>query len=94
MSYKDVMSYTEDGATLTLKAKESKAKLMPSGAYTRDDVPMATCKDTGNGYIFKFPAWNSMQQDHYVCLDYSQADCVLKLLNHFDIERVVRKNHV
>jgi len=36
--------------------------------------------DTGNGFIAKFPANSSVNQDYYVCLDYSQArDLVLAL---------------
>ena len=30
-------------------------------------------KKTDNGYIAKFPALTSTQQDYYVCLDFSQA---------------------
>lgn len=30
-------------------------------------------KDTGNGFIAKFPSYRSSEQDHYVTLDYSQA---------------------
>lgn len=40
------------------------------------------CKvtDTGNGFIAKFPANSPVNQDYYVCLDYSQArDLVLAL---------------
>jgi hypothetical protein len=37
-------------------------------------------RDTGNGYIAKWPATSSATQDYYVCLDYSQArDLVLAL---------------
>lgn len=40
----------------------------------------AEVKDSGNGFIVCFPAVHSTQQDHYVCLDYSQArDLVLGL---------------
>lgn len=30
-------------------------------------------KDTGNGFIAKFPSYSSTEQDHYVTMDYSQA---------------------
>lgn len=31
-------------------------------------------KNTGNGYIAKFPAAGSVNQDYYVCLDYGRAE--------------------
>lgn len=37
-------------------------------------------EETGNGFIARFPATTSTNQDYYVCLDYSQArDLVLAL---------------
>ena len=49
------------------------------GEY-QGDLVTAEIEDSGNGFIVCFPAVSSMQQDHYVCLDYSQArDLVLGL---------------
>lgn len=37
-------------------------------------------EETGNGFIARFPATSSTNQDYYVCLDYAQArDLVLAL---------------
>lgn len=41
---------------------------------------LSTVKDTGNGYIFFFPSYNSAEQENYVCLDYSEAEYIRKLL--------------
>jgi hypothetical protein len=42
------------------------------------------CKvlDSGNGYIFHFPSYSSAEQENYICMDYSEADYVLKLLTY------------
>jgi hypothetical protein len=37
-------------------------------------------KDTGNGYIAYFPTYSSVNQDNYICMDYSEADYLLKAL--------------
>jgi hypothetical protein len=37
-------------------------------------------KDTGNGYIAYFPSYSSVNQDNYICIDYSEADYLLKAL--------------
>jgi hypothetical protein len=44
------------------------------------DTKLATLHETGNGYIVKFPSHTSMEQPYYVCLDYSQADHLKRLL--------------
>lgn len=43
-------------------------------------------RDTGNGYIIRFPATNCTQQDYYVCLDYSQAHDMILGLSAFKKE--------
>ncbi len=37
-------------------------------------------KDTGNGYIAYFPTYSSVIQDNYICMDYAEADYLLKAL--------------
>ena len=44
---------------------------------------IAKVTDTGNGYIAKFPAYSSTEQDHYVCLDYSEAHALWMALGEF-----------
>jgi hypothetical protein len=43
---------------------------------------LAKMTDTGNGYIFKFPSHSSVYQDHYVCIDYSEAEYIYLLLKN------------
>lgn len=40
------------------------------------------CKltDTGNGYIAKFPSHSSCEQDHYLCMDYAEAEYLRQAL--------------
>jgi len=40
-------------------------------------------EDTGNGFIARFPAFTSTEQDSYVCLDYSQARNLVLALSVF-----------
>lgn len=40
-------------------------------------------RDTGNGFIAKFPTYNSVNQEYYVCLSYSEAEYLYKGLKHF-----------
>jgi len=42
--------------------------------------------NTGNGYIAKFPAHVSHQQDNYVCLDYSHAYLLYQAMGEFKKE--------
>ena len=60
--------------TIRIKAK---------GAGFAEDVQGKTLckmKDTGNGFITKFPSFSSVMQDYYVCLDYAQAADLYKAL--------------
>ncbi len=42
--------------------------------------------NTGNGYIAKYPALTSSQQETYVCLDYSHAALLYHTLGEFEKE--------
>jgi hypothetical protein len=59
----------------------TKYKLLSDALYTVDNKLLAKMKETGNGFIFKFPSWTSSNQDNYVCLDYSEAEYMRELLN-------------
>lgn len=49
------------------------------GYYNQGDV-RCELRETGNGFIALFPAHTSVDQDYYICMDYSQArDLVLAL---------------
>lgn len=68
---------------MTTKVIKTKSgyKLLSDEGYTIKDKPLLKVKDTGNGYICKFPSWLNSKQDHYVELDYSQAEELKKVLN-------------
>jgi len=49
--------------------------------YSIDENEVETIlTDTQNGYICKFPSYNSVSQDYYVCLDYAQAEYLYLVL--------------
>lgn len=49
---------------------------------------LASVRDTGNGWIARFPSFRSVEQDHYVCLDYAEAHSLwLALSKHFEGEK-------
>ena len=51
--------------------------------YNRPGSIACEMDDTGNGFIARFPATSSTEQDYYVCLDYDQArNLVLALTPH------------
>ena len=68
---------------MTAKIIKTKSgyKLLSGVEYTFKDKLLLKVKDTGNGYICKFPSWLNSKQDHYVELDYSQAEDLKKVLN-------------
>lgn len=67
---------------LHIKHTSDKIKLIAGSDYNSNVVgtPVATVKDTGNGLIFKFPTHSSINQDNYVCIDYSEAHYMWLLL--------------
>jgi hypothetical protein len=51
--------------------------------YVRPGSLACELTNTGNGYIARFPAHSSIEQDKYVCLDYDEArNLVLALSPH------------
>jgi hypothetical protein len=70
------------------KIKKTKIghKIVASGGTDSVDKTVAKITDTGNGYIVKFPAHSSMHQHYYVCLDYSQAAFLYRLLSEYKDE--------
>ena len=54
-----------------------------SSGYSQPGSIACVLRDTGNGFIARFPANASSKQDKYVCLDYDEArDLVLALTPH------------
>lgn len=66
----------------TIKETTDKVKLIAGAGYTYPGRPLAWIKDTGNGFILKFPSHSCTIQDSYVCLDYAEAEYALKLLSY------------
>jgi hypothetical protein len=68
-----------------IKRKGDVVKVIADSSYRSEIIDKTVCKitDTGNGYIVKFPSFSSCAQEHYVCLDYSQADLLFKGLKGF-----------
>lgn len=42
--------------------------------------------DTGNGFLARFPAHDSVTQDYWLCMDYSQAHDLILALSAFKKE--------
>ena len=67
----------------TIKIKQDKVKVIADGSYFPGIAGKAllVMKDTGNGYICRFPSFSSAKQDNYICLDYSEAEDLRVALN-------------
>lgn len=74
------LTFIVDGATMHIKQKGNKTKLQFGNGYSYPGETAATLTDTENGYICKFKSQSITTQDHYVCLDYSQASDLYLLL--------------
>ncbi len=48
--------------------------------YTTNVDMLCKLTNTGNGYIAYFPTYNCVDQDNYICMDYAEADYLLKAL--------------
>jgi hypothetical protein len=58
-------------------------RLVRGAGYVRFGSIACELRDTGNGFIARFPAHGSTDQDKYVCLDYDDArNLVLALTPH------------
>lgn len=55
--------------------------LSPVKGYCDHVDILCTVNDTGNGYIAHFFSHASHTQDNYICMDYAEADYLLKLLS-------------
>ena len=53
---------------------KGKVKLLSGPEYAQENKLLCKIKDTGNGFIAKFPSWIASHQDNYICMDYSEAE--------------------
>jgi len=76
--------YRSDSSTLAVTSVDNVVTLRDSigslGYSTDENEAEAILTDTQNGYICKFPSFNSVNQDYYVCLDYAQAEYLYLVL--------------
>lgn len=73
--------YDTEGSIEKLVLKDDKCKIVGTSGYVEPDLLLAKGKNTGNGYIFKFPTCTSSRQDNFICMDYAEADYIRKMLN-------------
>lgn len=74
------------GLTDIVRSANDNAEVVRSGGYSNPGEQACICRDTGNGFIAFFPSNNSVQQDYYLCMDYSQARDLVLALSHFQRE--------
>lgn len=70
--------------THSFEMKGDVLKIKSGEGYTQANKTLCKVKNTGNGYIFKFPTWNSIDQDNYVCIDYAEAEYMRLALNELE----------
>ena len=91
------ITYDTEGSIEKLVLKDNKCKVVGTYGYVEPDLLLAKGKNTGNGYIFKFPTCSSTHQDNYICMDYAEADYIRKMLNammtHEDIILSVKEDN-
>lgn len=72
----------EDGCSERIRVSgENFYYLHPERGYADHVDILCSIEDTGNGYIAFFPSHASHTQDNYICMDYAEADYLLKLLS-------------
>jgi len=72
----------EDGFTESIYKDDNGGYVLKAGAGYNSNVDiLCTIDDTNNGYIAYIPSYSSSMQDNYICMDYSEADYLRKLLN-------------
>lgn len=72
-----------EGGQQTVYQNGQVTRVIRGAGYQRERSVACELRDTGNGYIVRFPAHNITEQDAYVCLEYAQArELVLALTPH------------
>ena len=70
---------------LKIKVKGTTVKVIAGADYTYPGSVRVKVRDTGKGFIAKFPEqYTDVRQDHYVCLDYAQANDLYQALKEYD----------
>ena len=69
-----------------LKKTKSGHKIIADDSWNPEyqGKTVAKVTDTGNGYIFKFPSYNCVCQTEYICMNYSEAAFILRLLKEYE----------
>lgn len=67
----------------TVVQTKSGHKVVAKCGYNPGVDLLCKMKDTGNGYIFKFPSYNSVQQENYICMDYDEAEYIWQILDEY-----------
>lgn len=94
MEFKEVL-ITEDNTTYSVnKEVTAKVVIKTRNGFIDNNRNLCVVEDTGNGYIAHFPSFTSTQQDHYVCLDYAQAEYLMQAVAEFIGKEVVGKDEV
>lgn len=78
----------EDGCSeIAEKLDDNLYCLSPVKGYCDHVDILCTVRDTGNGYIAHFPSHASHTQDNYICMDYAEAEYLLKMLTYIHKEK-------
>ena len=84
MKYKKVVKDEDSSVKLSYNKLTGKGSVLAGFGYSQGVDILADVEITGNGYIFKFPSYSSMEQDNYVCLDYSEAEYIYQFMKFLD----------
>jgi hypothetical protein len=73
---------------MKVKVNEDKTvvKIKSDTSYTQDNKLLMKITDTGNGFICYSPSWTCLEQDDYICMDYSQAHYIFVALKALGAE--------
>lgn len=74
--------FEEDGFVEKIVDDTELISLYAGGGYSSHVDLLANLRDTNNGYIMYIPSYNCTNQDNYICMDYSEADYLRKMLNY------------
>lgn len=66
--------------SLKIKVKDGKVFLMSDAEYTRENEPLASIEDTGNGYHFISYSLTPSKQDVHLTFGYDDGEYLAKLL--------------
>jgi len=68
-----------------IKVNGTTVRVIAGEGYTMPGNTLVKVKDTGNGFVAKFPKWScAIGDEHYVCLNYSQAADLYQALKEYD----------